>query len=176
MSDSNGNMRILAGDDFPRRDIQWRNRHDAGWRASTVCGIPTGYYIKADDGQYLLGLDVPPKIGSSESAVLVVPYVPLLPPMTSTGEEPFTGGGETRIDLRPYHQGLVHYAAYALEPLRGDQEASDKQYELFLSFVERFKAGLRQKAGQTLQFVRNYLREASGRHDEGDPRIRVQWP
>ena len=176
---SNGRVRVLAGPDFPRRDVQWRNGQEPGWHPvnSTVCAMPTGYYIREDDGTYNLGLDRRPKIGSSESAKLIVPYIPHLAPMTSSGEEPFTVGGATRIDLRPWHQGIVHYAAYALEPLRGDTDAADKQYQTFLSYVERFKGSMRDKAGQTLRFARNYLREASGRRgDDGDARVARQWP
>jgi hypothetical protein len=139
--------------------------------------MPTGYYIREDDGAYNIGLDARPKIGSSESAVLIVPYIPHMPPMTSTGDEPFTLGGATRIDLRPWHQALVHYAAHALEPFRGDKDASDAQYQTFLGYVERFKASVRNKAGNMLTFARNYLREASGRRSaDGDERVRIQWP
>jgi hypothetical protein len=97
--------------------------------------------------------------------------------MTSSGDEPFTVGGATRIDLRPFHVACVDYAQYALEPLRGDQEASQSAYQRFIAWTERYKHGLRNKAGQTLSFVRHYLRDASRRPgDDGDPRVARQWP
>ncbi len=177
-TDSNGAVTILAGDDdFPRRDVNWRNTYESGWRASTVVGMPSGYAIREDDGAYNIVLNTRPDIGSSESAVLVVPYIPLLVPMTSTGDEPFTVGGAVRTDLRPFHKATVHYAAHLLEKLRGDTDASDSQYQKFLSYVERWKNGARNKAGQFVTFGRSYLREASRRRgDEGDPRVARQWP
>jgi hypothetical protein len=177
ITNSNGAVTILAGDDFPRRDVSWRNKYQAGWRASTVVGTPGGYAIREDDGSYNLVLDTRPKIGSSQTAKLIVPYIPLLPAMTSTGEEPFSVGGAVRADLRPFHKATVHYAAHLLEKLRGDDEASDRQYEKFLSYVERWKTGARNKVGQFLTLGRSYLREASRRRsDEGDPRVARQWP
>lgn len=176
-SGSSGVTRILAGeDDFPNRSVQWRNIYDAGWRASTVCTTPTGWYLRDDDGALYIGLDHPPRIGSSETAVLVVPYIPLLPPMTSTGEEPFSVGGIARLDLRPYHKATVHYGAHNLEKLRADTEASDSQYQKFLAYVERWKSAMRKKAGQYIRTGRSYLREASRRRgDDGDRRW-TQWP
>ena len=101
---------------------------------------------------------------------VVVPYIAMPPLMTSDSEEPFTVGGQTRADLRPFHQAAVHFAAHILEKLRKDTQASAEQFQQFMGFVERFRAEGRRKGGNTVTFVRNYF-QRSGRRDRGeDPR------
>jgi hypothetical protein len=176
-TDSNGNLSVLAGDDFPRRDVEWLNRYDVGWRQSTTPQDPTSYYLRADGGTYLLGLDRRPDVSTSETVTVLVPYVARPTAMTSTGDEPFTVGGSVRVDLRPYHKALVHYAAHQLEKLRGDDQASDRQLSKFMGYVARFREQARAKGGGVVTFVRSYLSEArrGGPHDSArrDPR---SWP
>lgn len=165
--DSTGILTQLAGDDFPRRDIEVMNREDPGWRQSTTPGTPTGYYVDESDGRYLLGLDIPPNINSSETGKLLVPYVARPAPMTSSGDAPFTIGSNVRADLIPFHRAPVHYAAAMLEKLRGDTEASDRQMATFLSYVQRYTEKFRNKGENFVRLARNYLREVSRRRRLG---------
>lgn len=154
----------LAGDeDFPRRDIEWLNQYDAGWRQSTAPQMPTGYYVDESHGRFLVGLDRVPNVKSSETAKLIVPFIARPAPMTSTGDVPFTIGSTSRIDLYPFHQALVHYGAHQLEKLRHDNEASDRQYAKFLAYVNRYTEKMRRRGGAAVKLVKNYLRSAGRR-------------
>jgi len=172
-SGSSGLTTILAGDGLPRRDEVWRNRFDAGWRQSTTPRQPTGYYLRMDGGRLFFGFDVPPDIGSSETAVLRVPYVAIPDAMTASTDVPFTLSTYARNDLAEYHQGIVHYATHQLEKLRGDDEASDRQYAKFLQYIDRFRSNTRDKAGRFVTYAKSYLRNASRR--PVDSRAERQW-
>lgn len=181
LTDSNGDLRTAAGDDFPRRDIEWLNRYSPGWRESTtVVDMPSGYYIRATGGQMVLGLPERPDVGSSETATLLVPYIARPAPITSTSERPFTDtGGNVRTDLEQYDDGIVYYAAHHLEQYRGDDQASEKWFQKFLGVVDRCKAAMRPKGPQYVTFGRHYLKDASrnrsgyGLQDGRDP---FRWP
>lgn len=168
----------LSGDGFPRRDIEWLNKYEPGWRTSTTPSMPTGYYVDEADGKYLIGLDHPPDIGSSETGTLLVPYVARPALMTSSGDVPYTVGSAVRTDLLPYHQAIVHYAAHQLEKLRGDDQASDRQLAKFQSYVMRFTEKWRKKGQNTVTFVKSYLRSASRRPngDLGNEDLVRRWP
>lgn len=167
----------LSGDDFVQRPIEWRNRQMSGWRQSTTPTTPTGYYIRQDGGNLVIGLDVPPKVGSSQHAELIVPYVARPAAMTSTGEVPFTVNSTTRYDLTLYHQAAAHYAAYKLLPLIGDEQGSQSQLQKFMGYVTRYLQSARPKGGTFVQFGVNYLRNARrGRNGWQDrPQTSVPW-
>jgi hypothetical protein len=167
---SSAQLTQLAGDDFPRHDIEWLNVYEPGWRTSTTPTMPVSYYVDDSDGRYLLGLWPPPDIGSSETGKLLVPYVARPAVLSSTGDIPYTSGSNVRRDLWGYHQAAVHWAAHQLEKLRGDTEASDRQFAKFMGFVDRFLGQKRQKGGTTVRLLRNYLRDASRRG--GGPQAR----
>ena len=158
---SGGQLTQLAGDDFPRRDIEWLNTYEPGWRQSTTVSLPVSYYVDEADGQYNIGLYPPPDVGSSETAKLLVPYVARPAVLTSTGDIPYANGGNVRRDLFAYHQATVHHAAHTLEKLRGDDQASDRQLSKFMGFVDRFLGQKRQKGGTTVRLIRNYLADAT---------------
>lgn len=158
---SNGTLRAVAGDDFPRRDIEWLNRNDPGWRESTTpVELPAGYYVRMDGGQTLIGLTDPPDIGSSEVGKLIVPFVARPALMTSSSAEPFTYAGAARSDLRVYHKALPHYAAYKLLPLIGDAQGATQALQKFLGYVARYVQSQRPKGGQHVMTSRNYFRDA----------------
>lgn len=177
-SGSSPTLQQVAGDDFPRRDVEWLNKYEPGWRQSTTPTTPTSYSVEMDGGACLIRLQPPPKVGSSQTAKLLIPYVARPAPMMSTGDVPFTVSGSVRTDLVPFHKALVHYAAHHLEKLRGDDEASDRQYAKFLQFVERFTGKNRPKGQGFVTLARNYLRDAKGPRmgsatDKRDP---FRWP
>lgn len=160
---SSAQLTQLAGDDFPRRDVEWLNVYEPGWRQSTTPTDPHCYALEMDGGAHQIRLVGPPDIGSSETGKLLVPFVAKPDPMTSTSDVPFTVGSATRTDLYPFHQALVHGAAYRLEKLRGDDQAQDRQRALFLDYIERFTGKFRAKGKNMVTFARHYLREARGR-------------
>jgi hypothetical protein len=160
-TDSNGLVTQLAGDDFPQRPIPFQNRVEPGWRQSTTpVQTPSGYYTRTNGGDVLIGLWEPPKIGSSQTAVLQVPYVARPAPMTSTNDEPFTVNSTVRTDLRVFHRALPHYAAHKLLGLIGDQQGSIAQLQLFQSYVDRYRSQQRPRGGQYVTYATNYLQRA----------------
>lgn len=151
---------VMAGDeDFPQREIQWLDAAQSGWR-STSLGTPTAWYQRKAGGAFYFGLDCPVDVSSNESAELVIPYVPMPSSLTQSTEVPFTLDGLTRTDLQPYHQALVHYAAHDLEKIRKDPEASDRQLQKFLGYVQRFVMATRPKGPRSLRAGRSYFQEA----------------
>lgn len=158
LTDSNGHLTQISGDDFPRRDIEWLNKYEPGWRQSTTPQMPTGYYLDEKNGTYLIGLDLRPDIGSSETGALVVPYIGRPAAMTASTDVPFTVGSNVRVDLIPFHQAIVHYACHQLEKLRGDDEASDRAYAKFLAYVNRYTEKVRKRGGAFVTLAKQYLR------------------
>lgn len=169
----------LAGDDFPRRDELWLNRYEPSWRTSTTpAQFPQYHYVRPSGGQLVVGLSEPPKVGSSETARLVVPYVARPQSMVNSTDVPFTDtSGNTRQDLVEYHQAASHFAAHRLLPLIGDEEGADRQLQKFLSYVKRYLDNMRPKGGQHVTVARSYYRSAQRRPDtdaslDRDPRWR----
>ncbi len=173
---SDGSLsQTLTGDDFPQRDVTWLDAADPGWR-STEVGTPVAWYLRPDGGSLYFGLSCPPDISSNETAKVVFPYIPQVSSMTSTGDQPFTLSSQVRTDLRPYQQALVHYAAHDLEKLRKDPEASDRQLQKFLGYVQRYLQMTRPKGGRTLRATRSYFRDAqSGSGDEYGTPLAPWW-
>ena len=155
---------IVAGDDLPRREIPWLNQYDLGWRRSTG-GTPSAYYERRDGGSYFLGLVPPTRIGSSETAQVILPYVAKPSSMTADTNTPFTFSSVVREDLEPYHQALVHYAAAQLEKLRRDAEASQYQMQQFVGYIERYTRTQEPIGGWQVRMGRNYFNETRTRGD-----------
>jgi len=166
---------IAAGETFVRRDELWLNRQQPGWRQSTTVGVPSAYYLRSNAGSHVLGLETPPDVGSSETAVVVVPYVARPQGLSASTAVPFTDtSGARRDDLTPYHQALVHYAAYKLLPLIGDADGARGQLALFTDYIKRFLQGLRPKGGSHVTLGRDYLRESRRRTDPDGVPV-TQW-
>jgi hypothetical protein len=164
-SGSTPTITIIAGADFERREVDWLNQYESGWRSSTG-GTPQYWYERMDGGQRLFGLQPPPQIGSSQSGKVVFPYVAMPPTLTSDTDVPFSiastaSGASTgiRTDLDVYHQAAVHYAAHKLEKLRVNLEGSQQQMQIFLGWVERYISDRRPKGGQTIRPGRSYFSE-----------------
>ena len=172
---SSAQLTQLAGDDFPRHDVEWLNKYEPGWRQSTTPSLPVSYSVEADAGAYAVRLYPPPDIGSSEVGKLLIPYVARPSPLTSSGDIPFS----SRTDLIPFHRAPVHFAAHQLEKLRGDDEASDRHYAKFLSYVQRFTEKFRNKGQNFVTFARSYLSEARRGSQNYGPlsgRDPYRWP
>lgn len=169
--DSNGSLtRSLAGADFPQRAVVWLDAVEPGWR-STTAGTPQAWYLRPNGGQLLFGLSCPPDVSSSETAQLLIPYVPVVSSMTSTGDQPFTVSSQTRTDLRVYQQALVHYAAHDLEKLRKNQDASDAQLQKFMGYVQRYLGMTRPTGGRSIRALKPYFQSARLRDDDRPPRV-----
>lgn len=171
-TDASSFTQYLAGDDLPQRSVRWLGAVEPSWRDSTSVSsgaqLPTLFYLRADGGALYLGLYPVPSTGSSASAKLVVPYVAHPSSMTSSGDLPWTVGGNPRYDLRPYQRAIIHYAAAQMEKLRRDDQASDRQMQLFMGYVQRYLQSMRRKGGTAIRSARRYFRR---RDLEGeDPR------
>jgi hypothetical protein len=174
-TDASSQVTILEGDDLRQVDVAWLNRYEPGWRLSSVASsqaqLPSRFYLRPDGGSLFLGLTPIPSTGSSASIAVLVPYVARPATLTSSTDVPFTAGGATRSDLRPYHQAAVHYAAYQLEKLRRDMDASQGQLKMFMTYVARYTQSLRQKGGTALTFTRQYFRRSLGRRRSDSLRL-----
>lgn len=156
-----GAVRWIQGDqDFPRRDPEELDREEPGWR-NVSDGTPISWYLRDDGGSTYIGLHPEPKIPSTETWVLVVPYVALAPDMTTPIELPFTINAGPIKRLIPYHQALVHYAAALLEPLRKNYSGAQHQMALYTSIVAQYFQQLREDGPDQITFKRDYRGEAS---------------
>jgi len=159
-SDSNGVITYYSRDDLPRRDIPYLDRYQSGWRTASP-SVPTAYYLRNDGGSLLLGLTPPPAFStttSSETWSAVVNYVAWPSSMTSDTNVPFTA----QAHLRPWHQAPVHFAAFRLEKLRGDEEASQRQAGMFAGCIADYLRRQRPKGGSQVTYDRMYRRERVG--------------
>lgn len=172
----------ISGENFERRDVEWLNQYEPGWRQSTA-GTPRVYYEREDGGRRLLGLFPPPDIGSSESAKVVLPYVAKPSTLTSDTDVPFaiasTAAGPStgiRTDLEIYHQAVVHYGAHKLEKLRMNYDGSQTQMQIFLGYVQRYLGDHRPKGLKTVKHARSYFAETR-RHQTGAelPKPQTGW-
>lgn len=173
-TDASGNVTVTSGDDLPRREVEWLNRYRPGWQfstlASSIAQTPEFYYERTDGGARYLGFTPIPGIESSGSAKVVYPYLAQPVPLANDSDEPFTVSGTVRTDLRPFHQALVHYAAYQLEKLRKDTQASQGQLQTFLGYVQRFLNNNRIKGGTAITVARRYFKSRRDDFERKDPR------
>lgn len=177
-TDAAGNVTYVSGDEFPRLDLDVLNRERVGWRAASNAQFPDGYYLREDGGTIYLGLTQPPTVTSGDTAALTVPYVAIPPTMVSDTDEPFSdsAGTNPKRAVRPWHQGLVHYAAALLEPLRKGFTAEQRQRQLFAGLVADYLQRHRKKGGSQILHAHDYRRAARRHPAQGrsaDPRV---WP
>lgn len=172
-SGSSGSTQYVSGEDFPRRTVQWLDQYEPGWRNSTS-GTPQCWYERLQGGRRVIGMYPPPKIGSSQTGTLRVPYVARPSSLTSDTDVAFKDSTlGTRNDLEPYHEAFAHYAAYRLEKLRVNTEASNQQFQVFMGYVQRFLSAMRPKGGQTLKAARSYFGASRSRGGWTGPN---PWP
>ncbi len=168
VNDTSGNLQQVSGDLFPQRDVAWLDAAQPGWR-STNTGTPSAWYMRPDAGANYFGLNCPADVSTSETAQLLIPYVVNPSSMTSDTSIPFSFANVARTDLVPYHQALVHWAASDLEKLRKDVQASDRQLQKFLGYVQRYIAEMKPKGPRSLRTSRSYFREARRVGEVGSP-------
>ena len=162
-SGSSGSTAYTAGDDLRYATVQWLDQYEPGWRNSTG-GTPRYYYERVQGGKRLFGLYPPPRLGSSESGRVRLPYVARPSSLTGDTQVPFKDSSlGTRHDLEPYQMAYVHYGAYQLEKLRLQTEESQRQLDAFMTYVQRFLGELTPKGGRMVKVVRNYFGDARRR-------------
>lgn len=162
-SGSSGSTQYIGGQDFPRTTVQWLDQYEPGWRNSTG-GTPQCWYERLQGGQRLIGMWPPPRITSSQVGTLRVPYVARPSSLTSDTQVPFKDSAlANRPDFEPYHDAFAHYAAYRLEKLRVNTEASQAQFQTFMGYVQRFLSALTPKGGSQVKPARSYFGQARSR-------------
>lgn len=166
-TDAAGNVTILSGrDQIPRRDMDWLNQYQSGWQLSTVAAgtmqLPAYHYVRQDGPAFWLGFTPVPSSGSSASMSVSLSYIAQAPTMVNDADQPFTFNSSVRLDLNTYHQALVHYGAHQLEKLRRDDQASDRQYQKFLQYAQRYFSDMRIKGGRQIRQARSYFTRKSG--------------
>lgn len=173
-TDASAYTTYLAGDELPRRDPPWLNAHEPGWPTSSGATYPQSWYLSAQDGALNLGVYPPPSLSTGSTAAIVLPYIARPSSLVDDTSVPFTDtAGLTRTDLQPFHQAAVHYAASRLELLRKDTQASDRQLQKFLGYVQRYIQAKRKPGGETIRPARSYFSRASRREDASG--LRAPW-
>jgi hypothetical protein len=164
---------IQGREDFPRHDQEELDRINPGW-LSAPAGTPSSWYIKEDSALTEIGLTPPPDVVSPKVWFLNFPYVADPPDMSADADEPYTFGGTVTKHLRFYHQGLVHYAAAQLEPLRKNYSGVTRQMQLYTGYVASFLQQQRQDGPDQITTARDYYSESvRGGSGAQDPR---SWP
>lgn len=162
-SGSSGSTAYTAGNDLRRTTVQWLDQYESGWRNSTG-GTPRYYYERWQGGRRLLGLYPPPRLTSSETGRVRLPFVARPSSLTNDTQVPFKDSSlASRHDLAAYEMAFVHYGAYQLEKLRLDHDASGRQLQAFMAYVDRFLGTMRARGGRMVKQARNYFGEARTR-------------
>ncbi len=149
---------IQGADDFPKRDPEWLDWSEPGWRASDP-GTPSSWYERVDSGAHYLGLNPAPDVTAGDTWTLLVPYVAR--PVTLAGDTdvPFTIGTNPLSALDIYHQGLVHFAAAQLEPLRKNYPGAQAQMQKYASYAADYITQERKGGPDQVMVMRSYFGE-----------------
>lgn len=149
--------RYIEGDDLRVTSIERLNVEEPGWRA-VAAGTPTTVYTVRNGGAVNLGFHPKPAITAGDTWTALLPYVLVAADLTADGDVPFTVAANPIQSLRPWHRGLVHFAAFDLEKFRKDVGRQQSQLQLFEAEVERFLTVEKPKGGQRVRMARQYRR------------------
>lgn len=163
--------RYIEGDDLSVTSVERLNVEEPGWRAVSA-GTPTQVYIRRNGGAINLGFHPAPDISGTDTWTAIVPYVVIPADMTADADVPFTLSSNAVASLKPFHRGLVHYAAYDLEKFRKETGRSAAQLQLYEAVIEQYINTMKPKSGGRVRFVRNY-RSSRRETQRFDPRV---WP
>lgn len=130
----------FAGPEFPRMTENLLNQQDPGWR-STTPGDPLSWYDRNSAGEYIVGVNPPPKIDSGYNWTLVTPYTVKATEMVNANDVPFTVDTNVYTNLTPWHITLAYKAASELEKLRKGLERS----QFFLQQAQNMVTDYRDK-------------------------------
>lgn len=169
ITDSNANVRYIEGDDLIETTVERLNVEESGWRAADP-GTPVYVYLRRDGGTSNLGFHPAPDVASGDTWVALLPYWAIPADMSADADEPFTISSNTIKSLRPYHRGLVHYAAHDLEKLRKDVERQAMQLQLFEGYIAEYEQAMKPMRGTKVRFAKTYRRISRFPH-RFDPRV-----
>lgn len=147
--------RYGEGPELPYITEEALNQTRGGWRAETAA-TPTAWTLRADGASQYVVLVPPPDVPTAETWTLLWPYVAQPADMTADADEPYQVAGSVRTSLRPYHRGILHYAAAQLEKLRKNYEASDRQLKFFAAAVAKYHADQQRPTGSAIRLAQNY--------------------
>lgn len=154
--------RYIEGDDLVETTVERLNVEEPGWRAASA-GTPRQVYLRQDGGARYFGLHPAPDVGSGETWTVILPYWVIPADLSADADEPFTLSSNILKSIRPYHRGLVHYAAYDLEKFRKDLNRGATQLQLFEQYVAEYQDAQKPERGMRVRMVRDYRGDASGR-------------
>jgi len=172
MANPDGVRTIIDAADFPQLDVERLDREKPGWRMGTG-GVPSSWYLREMNNQSFFGVTPRPTIQPLHQWRVIIPYVAMPEPMVADIDTPLrsrAAGAQGRRSLEPFHQALVHKAAYYLEKLRKNTNGMMEQEQFFLRYVQEYRESRRPKGGDRIVQGHNYFRHASRRGDrEPDP-------
>jgi hypothetical protein len=157
-----------TGNDFPRIDIPLLDREQPSWRGGGPAQ-PSSWYMREDGGRMLFGIVPVPRILAPQTWSAFIPYSAYPADMVLNTDQPYataSSGGNSKMVLRVYHQGLVHHAAATLEKLRRNYPQMNFQQSMFRDMVADYLSRRQPTGGTRVSLARNYFREAS-RHRTG---------
>lgn len=148
--------RYVEGPDLPFKAEETLNQTRPNWRAESP-GTPDCWTLREDGTGVYFTLVPPPSVTAGETWVVLWPYVAQPADMTDDAHEPY-GNATPKTTLRPYHRGILHYAAAQLEKRRKNYEGVERQMKLFGAYVAKFKADQARPNGQLIRLAHNYRR------------------
>lgn len=157
--------RYFSGKDFPRRTIQWMDDDNPSWRSDDP-GEPIAWYERAEGGQDLIGIYPIPLVASGDAWTLTVPYVIRPDGMVDDDDEPFSVEGDPRITLTAWHDALLYYAVYVLEPYRKDMQRAALFKAMADQRVQDYKDKQLPPRQVVVQLARNYRQERRVNDDQ----------
>lgn len=147
--------RYAEGPDLPYIAEEALNQTRRNWRALPAA-VPNAWTLRADGGSLYLALVPAPDIPTAETWTLLWPYVAQPADMSADADEPYQVAGNPRTTLRPYHRGILHYAAAQLEKLRKNTDASDRHLKLFGAAVAKYHTDQQRSTGSAVRLAQNY--------------------
>lgn len=159
--DAGGNVSYAEGPDLPFKSEEELNQTRSNWRAESA-GTPDCWTVRDDGGSEYLVLVPAPSIPAGETWTLLWPYVAQPADMSGDSDEPYSVSGNARTTLRPYHRGILYYAAAQMEKLRKNVEGVDRQMKMFAAEVSKYFADQQPKRGSSIRLAQNYRTRLRG--------------
>lgn len=145
----------VEGPDLPFKSEEELNQTRSNWRAESA-GTPDCWTIRDDGGSQYIVLVPAPSIPAGETWTLLWPYVAQPADMSGDSDEPYSISGNARTTLRPYHRGILHYAAAQIEKLRKNVDGVDRQMKSFAAVVAKYFTDQQPKRGSSIRLAVNY--------------------
>lgn len=147
-------FRYVEGPELPFKHEETLNQTHPNWRALPP-STPECWTLREDGTSVYLTLVPPPDIPAGETWVMLWPYVAQPADMTEDTHEPY-GNATPKTTLRPYHTGILYYAAAQLEKWRKNYDGFNRQMQLASAVVAKYKADQMRPNGQSVRLAYNY--------------------